>query len=137
LIVVDTSALIAIIFREPLARACAIALDDATEVAISAGTLSEAIVVANRHNALDVLDGLLDSLPLEVVPVDEAEARRVGAAHRRWGRGGDHYCLNWGDCFAYALASRLARPLLFIGNDFSETDLVSVLENPNPLAADI
>jgi ribonuclease VapC len=132
LIVIDTSALMAIVFRQRLGRASAIALDEAESIAISAGTLSEIFVVASRHKALDVTDSLLDSFPLDIHAVDEAEARRVGSAFRRWGRGSDNYCLNWGDCFAYALASRLACPLLFIGNDFSRTDIRSVLENPDP-----
>ena len=130
MIVVDTSALIAIIRREPLAVACAEALDDADSVMISAGTLSETYIVASQNNGVDVLDDLIESLPLQVIPVDGAEARRVGSVFRRWGRGSPDYCLNFGDCFAYALASRLACPLLFIGNDFSQTDIMSVLTSP-------
>ena len=132
MIVVDTSALITIIRREPLAVQCATALDEAESVMISAGTLSETYIVAGRNNGVDMLEDLMDSLPLEVVPVDEAEARRVGSVFRRWGRGSPDYCLNFGDCFAYALASRLACPLLFIGNDFSQTDILSVLPAPGP-----
>ena len=70
---------------------------------------------------------LLGDLVLETVPVTVAEAQRVAAAYTRWGRGLHRAALNFGDCFAYALAKERQCPLLFIGNDFAKTDLQSAL----------
>ena len=69
------------------------------------------------------MEKLVDSLPLEVVPVTAATARRVAEAYARWGKGVHPAGLNLGDCFAYEAADTHACPLLFIGNDFVRTDI--------------
>ena len=125
--VIDTSALMAIVLDEPNAEACMTAIERDPELAISAGTLAESLVVAARRGIGTAMDQLLSDLVLETVPVTGAEAHRVAAAYTRWGRGFHRAALNFGDCFAYALAKERRSPLLFIGNDFAKTDLQSAL----------
>ncbi len=73
------------------------------------------------------MEQLVGDLAMETVPVTEAEVRRVTAAYAKWGRGVHRASLNFGDCFAYALAKERQCPLLFVGNDFAPTDLLSAL----------
>ena len=70
---------------------------------------------------------LIDGMPFEIVPVTESSAKRAAAAYARWGKGFHRAKLNFGDCFAYELAIDNACPLLFVGDDFSQTDVVSAL----------
>lgn len=127
LIVVDTSALMAVILREPKASVCIAALDQAEDMAISAATLAEALVVAGLRGIAPEMEQLIEELGCEVAPVTEALAARVARAYARWGKGVHPAGLNFGDCFAYALAEERACPLLFIGDDFARTDIVSAL----------
>lgn len=127
MIVADTSALMAIALDEPEADQCDECLSQQTEILISAGSLAEAFVVAARRNVTEALELLLGDLPYVVVPMTEPQARQAGAAYRRWGKGLHPSGLNFGDCFAYALAKERDLPLLFIGNDFSKTDIRSAL----------
>lgn len=123
MIVVDTSALIAIVLDEPSATWLERVLQaESGEILISAGTVAESLIVAAGRRALPDMELLLDGLDHKVVPVDEAMAKRVGKGYHPAG-------LNFGDCFAYALAVEKNCPLLFIGNDFSRTDVKSVLAN--------
>jgi ribonuclease VapC len=126
-IVVDTSALLAIVLKEPLAGACRDVLEADDDVALSAGTLAEALVVASMRGVSDLLTTLVERLHLEVLPVTEERARRVSDAYATWGKGVHPAGLNFGDCFAYAAAKELACPLLYVGNDFLKTDLVPAL----------
>jgi ribonuclease VapC len=123
MIVVDTSALMAIVLNEPGADACITALEEATDVAICAGTLAEALIVARSRGRLESLAGIVERLEFEVVALTEARARRVAEAHARWGKGRHRAALNFGDCFAYQLARERDAPLLFVGADFSATDV--------------
>jgi ribonuclease VapC len=122
---VDTSALIAIVLGEATAKDCADVLAKSERVAVSAGTLAEALIVADRRGVRSRLDRLLAALPLEVESVTAATARAVADAADRWGKGVNPAGLNFGDCFAYALAKEKVCPLLFVGNDFSRTDIVA------------
>jgi ribonuclease VapC len=126
-IAVDTSALIAIAQTEGQGHACLSALGRTDEVLISAGTLAEALVVAARRGIAAEMVSLLEKYQFTVVPVTAASARRVAEAYSRWGRGVHPAGLNLGDCFAYVVAKEHSCPLLFVGNDFSKTDLQSVL----------
>jgi ribonuclease VapC len=126
-IAVDTSALIAIAQTERQGDACLSALARTDEVLISAGTLAEALVVAARRGIAAEMASLLEKYQFTVVPVTAASARRVAEAYARWGRGVHAAGLNLGDCFAYVVAKEHSCPLLFVGNDFSQTDLQSVL----------
>jgi ribonuclease VapC len=128
MIVVDTSAFLAIVLGEPEGRQCFDALTVADGIAISAGTLAEALIVSGRRGAAERLKTLTANLGTEVVPVTEDMARQVADAYTRWGKGIHPARLNFGDCFAYALAIERACPLLFIGGDFARTDVVSALD---------
>jgi ribonuclease VapC len=127
MIVVDTSALIAIVMEEAEADACSSALEAESEVLISAGTVAESLIVARRKDAREKMNRLLDELGFEIVTVTPASARRVAQAYDQWGKGVHRAGLNFGDCFAYALAKERSCPLLFVGKDFSKTDIAGVL----------
>ena len=127
MIVVDSSALIAIIDDEPGREACVAALANETDVVVSAGTLAEASIVASGRRMEKALEAIVDELELIEFPVTFEVAREIGAAYRRWGKGFHRAKLNFGDCFAYVTAKNLDASLLFIGDDFSQTDIRSVL----------
>ena len=125
MIAVDTSALMAIILAEPKADACKDALEAETEVLISAATVAEALIVAGRHNVGDQMTAVIEDLGFTIVPLSAAAARRVAQAYARWGKGVHPASLNFGDCFAYAVAKEHDCPLLYVGDDFAHTDVVS------------
>lgn len=127
MIVVDTSALMAIVLNEPQADACIAALASEREILISAGTVTEALIVARRRNVGEEMAGLIDSLGMEVVTITAAAAARIAKAYDRWGKGLSPAALNLGDCFAYQVAKEHDCRLLFIGEDFSKTDIGRVL----------
>ena len=127
MIAVDTSALLAILLGEPEADAFAAVLAEADGLVISAGTVAEALIVAERRGLGLQMRDLLDVLSMEVAPVTAAVAADVGEAYRRWGKGVHPAGLNLGDCFAYALASARGISLLFKGRDFAQTDLAPAL----------
>jgi ribonuclease VapC len=127
MIAVDTSALMAIVLDEPQADACIAALGSDDDVLISAGTLVEALVASMRRNVGPDMTNILEQAGLQVVPVTHTDALRAADAYARWGRGSHRAGLNYGDCFAYALAKERSCPLLYIGEDFSKTDIASVL----------
>ena len=123
MIVVDSSALMAISLEEPEAENCRRALASSEKIAMSAATLVESSIVAAGRGVARRLARLLELIAPEVAPVTEASARRAVEAHRRWGRGNHPAALNFGDCFAYELATARDCPLLFIGDDFTRTDV--------------
>ncbi len=125
MIVVDTSALMAILLNEPDGTRCIEAIAADPLLAISAGTLAEATIVASRHGARAALERLIARIKPEIVPLAAVEARRVGDAYDRWGKGIHAAGLNFGDCFAYALATQRGCRLLYVGNDFAKTDVVA------------
>jgi ribonuclease VapC len=122
-IAVDTSALMAIVLDEDQAPACIAALEAEEEVLISAGTVAEALIVSERRNVREEVASLIDGLGFEVVDVNPIAARRVAQAYARWGKGIHPAGLNFGDCFAYDVAKDHACCLLFVGEDFSQTDI--------------
>jgi ribonuclease VapC len=127
MIAVDTSALMAIVLGEPEADACIAALASESEILISAGTVAEALIVAGRRMVGEEMTNLIDGLGVEVVSITPTAARRIAQAYERWGRGIDPAALNLGDCFAYEVAKDRACRLLFVGQDFSKTDIDGVL----------
>ena len=127
MIVVDTSALMAIVLDEPAAERCMAVLETEDSLLISAGTLAEALIVGARRGIGEEIAELVAGVDLEVVPVTSASARRVADAYARWGKGIHPAALNFGDCFAYALAAEQDCPLLFVGSDFSSTDVKRAL----------
>lgn len=127
MIAVDTSALMAIVLCEPAAAACIARLAGETDVLISAGTFAEALIVASGRNVAEEMARLLDEYGFEVVPVTTFAARRVAAAYASWGKGNNPAGLNFGDCFAYEVAMQHGCPLLFVGDQFSLTDVAAAL----------
>lgn len=127
MIAVDTSALMAVLLREPERDRCLHLLDTAPQMAMSAGTLTEAFVAAEYRGVGSSMELLVANLALEIVPVSAETAARALLAFRAWGKGRHPARLNFGDCFAYTLAKERNCPLLFIGNDFSQTDIRSAL----------
>ncbi len=127
MIVVDTSALMAIALDEPDAAACMDTIENSDPLLISAATLTEILIVAARRGAVDAAEALFDAFDFTIVPVDEARARTAADAYRRWGKGFHPASLGYGDSFPYALAKEHDCPLLFIGSDFARTDVKSAL----------
>jgi len=127
MIAIDTSALMAIVFDEPAADACIAAIETDGALLLSAGTMAEALIVANRRGVASVLAEMLAGLEPEIAPVTAATARRIAAAYERWGKGRHAAGLNFGDCFAYVVAKEHGCPLLFVGDDFARTDVASAL----------
>lgn len=130
-VIVDTSAIIAILQDEPEAAAFATVADAAAQCRISAANFLEAaIVIDGRRDPIASrrLDDLLAELRMVIEPVTEAQARIARQAYRDFGRGSGHPArLNYGDCFAYALARDRGEPLLFKGEDFGHTDIEPAL----------
>lgn len=123
MIVVDTSALIAILAREATAPACKRIVEEEEDIAISAGTLAECMIVAASRRVASEMEELIGVLGAEIVPVTAATARRIGAIYTRFGKGFHPAGLNYGDCFAYELAMQRDCPLLFVSEDFARTDV--------------
>ncbi len=130
--IIDTSALVAILRGETDADLYADALAGTTEPRMSAGTFLETAIVvdANRDPVLSGrLDELLFATQMVIDPVTQRHAQVARQAYRDFGKGSGHRAgLNFGDCFAYALAKESGQPLLYKGNDFSFTDLTSALD---------
>jgi ribonuclease VapC len=123
MIVVDTSALMAVVLDEPAGETCSEILARADAIAISAGTLAEALIVAGRRGVGPVMERLIRGLGCQVVALTEHGAFKAAEAYAQWGRGVHPAGLNYGDCFAYALAQQRACALLFVGDDFAKTDI--------------
>jgi ribonuclease VapC len=131
-VIIDTSALIAILRDEPEAAACARAIEAASRRLISAANFVEAAIVIDGSRdpvASRRFDDLVTEARLVIEPVTEAQARIAREAYRDFGRGSGHPArLNFGDCIAYALARLTGEPLLFKGTDFANTDISPVLK---------
>jgi ribonuclease VapC len=129
--IVDASAIIAILRDEPEAQACAKAIAKAPVRRISAVSFVEAAVVIDGGRnpvASRKFDDLLREAELIVEPVSETQARIAREAYRDFGKGSGHSAgLNFGDCFSYALAKAMDEPILFKGDDFSHTDLAPAI----------
>lgn len=124
--VIDTSAVMAILTREPAADRLADAVEAHRTRLVSAATVVEAslVLLGRFGDAGDAqLDRLLRVIGAEVVPVGEEQVSLARDAALRFGRGRHAAALNFGDCFSYALAVARGEPLLFVGDDFSKTDV--------------
>jgi ribonuclease VapC len=130
-VIIDTSALIAILRDEPEAAAYAAAIEAAPRRRMSAANFLEAAVVIDGSRdpvASRRFDDLANEAQLVIEAVTETQARITREAYRDFGRGSGHPArLNFGDCFAYALARATGEPLLFKGDDFSHTDIAPAL----------
>jgi ribonuclease VapC len=132
--VVDSSAVVAILLDEPGAALLLARLKAAPAPMMSVANYVECgQVLANRHKAaasvaLDEFHLFLETAEISLAPIDEIQAREALRARIRYGRGFGHPArLNYSDCFAYALAKVRNQPLLFTGDDFTHTDVVSAL----------
>lgn len=123
--VIDTSAVLAILLSEPEWQYFEHIIDKAPARLISTASVLEAAVVVQQKlgDKAGDLDALLTRFPLEIVPVDLPQLHWARYAFATYGRGRHPARLNFGDCFSYALAKVSAQPLLFKGDDFSQTDL--------------
>lgn len=128
--IVDSSVLIALILQEPGHQKIGRVLRVEDTLHMSTATWVELGVVADRRLSevnQHRLDAMIDGLGIVFVPLSVAQARRARQAHRRYGPGsGSAARLNMGDCFSYALAIELDEPLLFVGDDFTHTDVQRV-----------
>jgi ribonuclease VapC len=126
-VIVDTSALVAIVNQEREAPPFEAALEASPVNRISAATYLEVAIVIDRSRDPVVsrrLDELLAEGGFVIEPVTESQARIAREAYRDFGKGSGHRAgLNYGDCFAYALARELGEPLLFKGDGFRQTDI--------------
>ncbi len=123
MIVLDTSALVAILRGEPEAARLRLRIARGEALIMSAGTAVEALVLAGQRGFRPELESTLKEFAVDIVTLLAADVAQVADAYARWGRGNHPAGLNFGDCFAYALARSRQCPLLFIGNDFSQTDI--------------
>jgi ribonuclease VapC len=124
--VIDSSALLAVVLGEPDAELVAARLVEPVRKVVSAATLFEAAVAAERRGGLearDRLDRLITRIDATVVPFDQHHLGWARDAFRRFGKGRHAAALNLGDCIAYATARHEVLPLLFKGDDFAQTDL--------------
>ena len=128
--IIDTSALIAILRDEPQAKECAVAIERDPIRRLSAANFVESALVIDGSRdpiASRRFDDLVREAHIAIEPVTEAQARIAREAYRDFGKGSGHPAkLNFGDCFAYALAKTTGEPLLFKGEDFIHTDIISV-----------
>lgn len=124
--IVDTSVLLAIVFREEGFEALVDALAGADAVAAGTPTLAETGIVLNARlgAASDgMLERLLDEFGIQEIPFGEIHWREAVDAFRRYGKGRHRAALNFGDCMTYATARLAGEPLTFVGDDFALTDL--------------
>lgn len=132
--VLDTSAVIAIIFRERERTQLVDVIARAASLAISAASVYEAKIVAAAKKkdqaAAELVRDFVRELAIHIAPVDADAADHATAAYLRFGRGYHPAALNFGDCFAYALAKARVEPLLFKGEDFCKTDIVPAWRPP-------
>ena len=125
--IVDSSAIVAIVFKESGYEELLTRMESAPIAAAGAPTLAETgIVLSARLGELAVglLERLLDELEIQEIPFGELHWRESVEAYRRFGKRRHPASLNFGDCMTYAVANLTGEPLLFVGSDFSKTDVV-------------
>ena len=128
--VVDSSALLAILLREPERQRFFEMLLSASRILLSASNAVECatvILARDGDRGEQLLDQLIEDLSIDIVPVDLDQVRIARRALRLYGKGRHPAGLNYGDLFAYALSKVSGEPLLFKGDDFSKTDVVPAL----------
>ena len=127
MIAVDTSAIMSVLLNEETSASVKTCLAE-NDLCMSAGTYSELLIVATGRGLLDEAKELISKMRFEIVPLDGVAAHAAQNAFENWGKRRHPASLNFGDCFGYALAKQRNIPLLFVGNDFSKTDLEAALE---------
>ncbi len=124
--IIDTSAILAILLGEPDAGRYEDAIAAAWPRRVSAVALLETAMIIESRGGVKAgheLDVLLEKAAIELFPVTSEHANAARRAWRRFGKGNHRAALNFGDCFAYALAKTTGEPLLFKGEDFTHTDI--------------
>jgi len=124
--IIDSSALLAIVFQEPGFEGLLDRIGSPNAVAAGTPTLAETGIVLHTRlgtNAHGLLERMLDELGIQEVPFGEIHWREAVDAYRRFGKGRHPAALNFGDCMTYAVARLAGEPLLFVGDDFGQTDL--------------
>jgi ribonuclease VapC len=127
--VLDSSAVLAVLFDEPERRAFTLSIERDPRRLMSAANVLESALIAEARRGEPAgreLDLLLYRADVQAVPVDAAQVELARSAWRRFGKGRHPAGLNFGDCFAYALAAASGEPLLFKGEDFTRTDIAAV-----------
>ena len=130
--IVDSSALLAVILKEEDEPRFSNAMVDAPILRMSAANWVESAIVVDCYRNSSValkFDDLIAALQLKIEPVTLEDAVNARTAHSNYGRGHHRARLNYGDCFAYALARRCREPLLFKGTDFAQTDIEPALKD--------
>jgi ribonuclease VapC len=125
-VVIDSSAILAILQKEPEAAAFTAAVSGASERYISAVSALEASIAAMSKRGMagaQNVEDFITGTALQIVPFDTEQLAIARSAYQRYGRGRHPARLNFGDCAAYALAKSLGQPLLFKGGDFAQTDI--------------
>lgn len=129
--IVDSSAIVAILWQEEEAADFAMAIEAASVCRLSIAGFVEISIVVQRLRAFQtrrLFDQMIDTGAITLEPVTIEQGRIAADAHRRYGRGSGHPArLNFGDCFSYALAKATGEALLFKGKDFSQTDVAAAL----------
>ena len=126
--IVDSSAILAILLREPEADLFKRKLADAETVRMSVAAWLESTIAIESKGGVSAgveLDALLGTVEIDLVDLTRDQVEVARQAWRRFGKGNHPARLNFGDCFSYALSKTSGEPLLFKGNDFSQTDIVS------------
>ncbi|SRR5579862_829335 len=128
--VVDSSAVLAVMLDEPDQSIYLETMKRAKGLTMSAPTLFECRLVALRKSGVELETKLLSfirDLNVRITAFDEPQAALAADAFRRYGKGRDRAALNFGDCFSYALAKTLGEPLLYKGGDFARTDVAAAV----------
>ncbi len=128
-VVVDTSAVVAIVTGEEHGGWVAIALGETEQRFMSVASAVElSVVLTNKFGPTGPIaaDHLLASIPITVLPLDQDQARMAANGYVRYGKGRHSAALNFGDCFVYGLAASLSLPVVCLGNDFPQTDLETI-----------
>jgi ribonuclease VapC len=132
--IVDTSAVIAILKNEPEADGFSLAMEAAKVVRISTASYLESNIVVGKYKDPILtarLEEILENPGMQIEPVTAAQAKIAWEAYRNFGKGSGHPAsLNFGDCFSYALAREKREPILFKGDDFVHTDLRAAVQKP-------
>ena len=124
--IVDSSAVLAVLYREPDAERFETAIASAPNCRMSVANALEAYIVVEGRGGMaagDALDRFLKAAVIDLAPVTAEHLEAARRAWRRFGKGNHRAALNFGDCFAYALADVTGEPLLFKGEDFARTDV--------------
>ena len=125
MIVLDTPAVISILSNEVSRTRCEAAIGSGVDLLMSAGTYAELLIVAQKRGLTKEVIQFVENLNVVVLDVTAETALRISAAYHQWGRGFHPAGLNFGDCFAYEAAKSRDCPLLYVGDDFSRTDVIA------------